>query len=151
MKSSKPFAVTDPTPQHYIVALEQAQRPLLARIDALDSRLAGMESDLALFRVLLLERFHIDPQYVAKRLGLTPAQSRLAVALAEGNTMRSIAKKTGRAESTLQHHLKKIYRRLDISRQSELVRLTLLLPYRTGTAAESDAETPLCRDPAPGR
>lgn len=142
MKSSKPSAVTDPTPQHDFVALEQAQRPLLARIDALDSRLAGMESDLALMRALLLERFHIDPQYVAKRLGLTPAQSRLAVALAEGGTVRSIAKTTGRAESTLQHHLKKIYRRLDISSKPDLIRLILLLPYRTATAAESNAERP---------
>ena len=151
MKSSKPSAVTGHTPQHYIVALEQAQRPLLARIDALVSRLAGMESDLALFRALLLERFHIDPQYVAKRLGLTPAQSRLAVALAEGDTVRNFAKTTGRAESTIRHHLKKIYRRLDIPSQVELVRLVLLLPYRTGTAAESNAETPRGRDPAPGR
>ena len=133
------------------MALEQAQRPVLARIDAPDYRLAGMESDLALFRVLLLERFRIDPQYMAKRLGLKPAQSRLAVALAEGSTVHNIAKTTGRAESTLRHHLKKIYRRLNISSQSELVRLILLQTYRTDTGAESNTETPRGRDPAPGR
>ena len=100
------------------------------RIDALDSRLAGIENDLAGIRSLLGERLPIDPQFVAARLGLTPAQSRVAVALAEGNTVHDIAEAIG-TRNTVRWHLRQINRKLNISTQAQLVRLVLLLPHAT--------------------
>ena len=111
------------------------------RIDALDSRLAGIEHDLAGIRSLLGERLPIDPQFVAARLGLTPAQSRVAVALAEGKTVRDIAKTTAMGtKSTVRWHLRQINRRLNISTQAQLVRLVLLLPHATTARLVPDAK-----------
>ena len=115
VKRNKAPAVTDPALKDHIAAL--------------DARLTRMESDLAVIMALLHGRSHITPQYVAERLGLPPAQSRVAVALAEGSTARDIAQSTGRAESTIRHHFKQIYRKLNISSQTELVSLILLLPF----------------------
>ena len=78
--------------------------------------------------VLIVEpgRHHrIDPGLVAAALGLTPPESRVAVGLAEGKSVRDIAKVTGLSEHTLYWHLKQIYQKLPISRQVDLVRLVL--------------------------
>ena len=113
----------------HIAALRQGQRDILERIETLDARLADIESDLAVIRARLLGPPRVEPRQVAECLGLTPMQSVVAVALAEGNSVPKIAAVTGRKESTVRHHFKEIYGRLGISSQAALVRLVLLLPY----------------------
>lgn len=65
----------------------------------------------------------IDADVVAPVLGLTPAESRVAVLLAEGKTVHDIAVASGRAESSVRSHLKRIHRKLGISRRADLVHL----------------------------
>ena len=67
----------------------------------------------------------IAPALVAKTLGLTPAESQVAVWLAEGKSVNEIAKTTGRSRDSIYWHLKQIYRKRHISRQADLVRLVL--------------------------
>ena len=80
--------------------------------------------------VLLVEpgqHRRIDPGMVARTLRLTPAESQVAVVLAEGKNVREIARATGLTEGAISiyWHLKQIYHRLPISRQVDLVRLVL--------------------------
>ena len=89
-----------------------------ARLDAIDNRLAAIETVLG-------ERLALDPHFVAARLSLTPAQSRVAVALAEGKTVEAIATESGRKKSSVRWNLRQINRKLDISTQAQLVRLVL--------------------------
>ena len=80
--------------------------------------------------VLIVESVYpsrLDAGLVATVLGLTPAESHVAVGLAEGKTVGEIAAATGRSENTLYWHLKRIYHKLHISRQIDLVRLVLSL------------------------
>ncbi len=65
----------------------------------------------------------IDPALVATTLGLTRAESQVAAGLAAGLTVRAIAAATGRQESSIHWHLKRIYRKLGLTRQAELVAL----------------------------
>jgi len=67
----------------------------------------------------------IDPSLVAATLGLTPAESLVAVQLAEGRTVRDIAVTTGRQEGSIHWLLRRIYTKQGISRQADLVRLVL--------------------------
>lgn len=69
----------------------------------------------------------LDPNLVGAALGLTPAESRIAVMLAGGKSPRTIAAATGRAEGTVRWHLKRIFRKLRVFRQAELVRQVLSL------------------------
>lgn len=69
----------------------------------------------------------MDPGRVAAILGLTPAEGRLAVALATGRTLRDIARATGRTDETVRWHLKQIFRKQGISRQVDLARRVLSL------------------------
>ena len=75
----------------------------------------------------------IDPGAVASALGLTPAESRIAAALAEGNRVRDTAAATGNQESTVRWHINRIFRKHGISRQMDPMRLVLsLLDQRPG-------------------
>ena len=69
----------------------------------------------------------IDPALAEAALGLTPAESRVAVWLAEGRTVRDIARTLGRTENTVRWHTKNIFNKLGIRRQVELVQLVLAL------------------------
>ena len=78
--------------------------------------------------VLIVEpgRTHrVNPALVATTFGLTPAESRVAVRLAEGEIVRDIAEATGQTPNSIYWHLKQIYQKLHISRQVDLVRLVL--------------------------
>ena len=68
---------------------------------------------------------NVDADLVAGTFGLTRAESQVAAALAEGSTVREIAKATFRAESTARWLVKPVYAKLGISRQADLVRIVL--------------------------
>ena len=67
----------------------------------------------------------LDPDVVTRTLGLTPAESQVAVWLADGKNVRDMATATGLTEGAIYWHLKQIYKKLPISRQVDLVRLVL--------------------------
>ena len=80
--------------------------------------------------VLIVEpgrRHRVDPQLVATTLDLTPAETQVAVWLAEGRSVRDMAEATGHTEGTIYWHLKQIYQKQSISRQADLVQLVLSL------------------------
>ena len=70
-------------------------------------------------------RHRIDPELVAATLGLTPAESQVAVWLAEGQSVRKMAEARGLTHGAIYWHLKQIYQKRAISRQVDLVRLVL--------------------------
>ena len=69
----------------------------------------------------------VDPDLVARTLDLTRPESRVAVWLAEGKSVRDMARATGRTERAIYWHLRQIYQKQSISRQVDLVRLVLSL------------------------
>ena len=58
---------------------------------------------------------------MATVLNLTPAESQVAVALAEGHTVHDIAVMTHRQESSVRWLLKQIYAKTGLRRQADLV------------------------------
>ena len=73
------------------------------------------------------DRAVVDPMFVTSALGLTLAESHIAVSLAQGKSVRDLAIETGRSEGTVRWHIKRIHTKLGISRQVDLVRLVLAL------------------------
>ena len=108
--------------------------PARTRLVVQVAPVAGRERDLRAQRaaalVLVVDpegRPRIDAGLVAKALDLTPAESELAAMLAAGGSVHDIAAATGRTEGTIRWHLKRIFRKQDISRQADLVRRVLSL------------------------
>ena len=78
--------------------------------------------------VLMVEpgrRHRIDPGWVARVLGLTRAESRVAAGLAEGRSVRELAEARGITDRAIYGHLNQIYQKQSISGQVDLVRLVL--------------------------
>ena len=78
--------------------------------------------------ILIIEpksQHRIDPDLVGRTLGLTPMESRVAVWLAEGKSVRDMAEATGHTPGSIYWQLKQIYQKQPISRQADLVRLVL--------------------------
>lgn len=64
----------------------------------------------------------VDPVLVQEVLGLTRAETRVALSLASGDSIREIAQSTRRGESTVRWHIKHIFEKQGITRQAQLVR-----------------------------
>ena len=80
--------------------------------------------------VLIVEpgrQHRINPDLVATTLELTPAETQVAVWLAEGNSVRDMADATGHTTAAIYWHLQRIYQKHSLSRQADLVRLVLSL------------------------
>ena len=109
--------------------------PLTLRVTPVVSRGVGRESSHVASLVLIVdpaEKPRMDPEHVAAALGLTPAESGVAVAVAEGATAREIAAATSRREATVRELLKRVHVKLGISRRADLVRAVLLVGAFTG-------------------
>lgn len=65
----------------------------------------------------------IDGDALCKLFGLTPTEGMIAAALANGHLVGEAAQQLGIAENTVRAHLRSIFLKLDISRQSQLVHL----------------------------
>ena len=68
-------------------------------------------------------RPNIDPKSAAQILNLTEMESRIAVMLTSGMTVSSIAKELKRKESTIRHHVKRMFVKHNLTRQTELIDL----------------------------
>ena len=77
-------------------------------------------------------RVHIDPEVAAAALDFTPMESRVAVLLAQGMSVREIAAATGRKENTIRTHVKHMFAKHGFSRQAELLRLVRALAGAPG-------------------
>ena len=112
--------------------------PPLPRLTVHVTSVGSREKDFGVGRVAALvlvsqegNRARVDPDsplkidagLVSAVLGLTPAEGRVAVLLAEGGTVRDIAAATGRKVSSIRWHLHNIFRKRGIPRQADLVRL----------------------------
>ena len=101
---------------------------------------AGVESGRGRVGALVLavdpaDRTGFDPERVGKALGLTPAESRVAVSLAQGKTIDDIAAETGRSRTTVKWHIRHIYAELGVSRPIELAQLVTSLADIPGVAS----------------
>lgn len=87
-------------------------------------------------------RPRIDPDLLAETLCMTPMESRVAALLAEGRSIRDIAAAMKRQQSSIRAHVKRMFRKQGVARQSELVRLVLSLAGFTRTPSSNSAIRP---------
>ena len=105
-------------------------RPLVLHVNPVNQRQADHCSWPVAVLVLVEDpgsNTRIDPDLVAERLGLTPMESRVAVMMAEGKSVREISAALVRKASTIRWHVRHIFNKHGISRQADLVRLVLAM------------------------
>ena len=77
----------------------------------------------------------VEAALVEAALDLSPAESRVAVLLAEGKTVRDVAVATGRSENTIRWHVRRIFEKRDITRLGQLVPLVRSLGKPSGSGS----------------
>lgn len=90
---------------------------------------AGGPQNQPFFNALVLDparRNMPEPGEIAAALNLTPSEARIVHGLAEGDNMEEAARRAGVSLSTARSYLKTVFSKTGVSRQAELVRLTLL-------------------------
>ena len=84
----------------------------------------------------------LDPDVVTRTLRLTPAESQVAVWVADGKSVRDIALATGLTEGAIYWHLKQIYEKLPITAPATTTTTTdvpgLTIRIRDATGDEDD-------------
>ena len=80
------------------------RRPLAESSTGVDTRVGAL-----VLAVDPADRTGFDPERVGKALGLTPAESRVAVSLAQGKTIDDIAAETGPSRTTVKWHIRPPY------------------------------------------
>ena len=118
------------------ITRRKARAPLVLEIHPV----RGMDADYRGWQVRALvlvvdtaARPRVDPDLAAAVLGLTPMESRVAVAVVTGQTVAGTADALDCAESTAKTHLKRVYRKLGIRKQTDLVRRVLSLEALRGS------------------
>jgi DNA-binding CsgD family transcriptional regulator len=105
-----------------------SRRPLIAIMRHLDTdgaEVGAQEPAAALFLSDPEDEAHIDDVMVRRLYGLTPAEARLAVLLAQGHHLDEVAGILKISIHTARTHLKRILGKTHTARQSDLVRLLL--------------------------
>lgn len=93
--------------------------PHLQTAAQLRQRIVDLEATLA--RLLVGE---MDAKSLAE-LELTPAETRLAIALFKGQSVEAYAKEAGISSSTARWHVRQLYAKTGVKRQSELIQALL--------------------------
>lgn len=78
--------------------------------------------------------------FVMRTFGLTAREAEVALLLAEGMTLESIAHELQLASETARNHVKRVMQKMGVHRQSEVVRLLLTMPLRPWTDASTGTD-----------
>ena len=70
-----------------------------------------------------------SPEALRQKLGLTAAEARVALLLAQGATYRSLAEQIGVAEETVRSHVKSIYSKTKINQKAKLTQTIMSLVH----------------------
>ncbi len=110
--------------------------PLIVHVHPVAPRRADFGVERIAVAVLIRDpdAGRLDAEAVGDMLGLTAAESRVAVLLGQGRTVRDIARELDRSENTIRWTLKNVLSKTGAARQADLVRLLLRLPPDGGDA-----------------
>jgi DNA-binding CsgD family transcriptional regulator len=108
-----------------IVVRGDDDAPVVMRMLAVPEGAQGLFPGVAAIFVFicLMPRFDLRPTLLSRIFGLTPAESRLAAALANGSTLTQAARNLNISWETARTHLKTVFSKTNTHRQSELVAL----------------------------
>ena len=122
-----------------MLARDPAGAPLVLHVIPVDPRDAhpGGWPVAALVLVPEAAAAAVDADAVAATLHFTRAESQVAVMLARGMTVQEIAAATGRGESTVRSHVKRMFTKHGLTRQADLLRLVRSLAGAPGAGPDA--------------
>ena len=114
----------------YMSVRRPAGLPLIVHVHPVTPRRADFGAERLAVVVLIRDpdAGQLDREMVGDLLGLTAAESRVAVLLGKGRTVRDIARELHRSENTVRWTVKNLLSKTNSARQADLIRLLVQLP-----------------------
>jgi PAS domain-containing protein len=100
----------------------------IVRVAPVSAGLAGFDLPLAMVLVSTPDENHVSEAELSELYGLSPAESRLAIAVAFGKRLNELPGEFGVPITTLRTQLSSILKKCEVERQSDLVRLISNIP-----------------------
>ncbi len=121
-----------------LIARGRGQSPHVARVVPVDTWLPGYDLQMAMVLVSIPSEKRVSEHELAQLYGLTPAESRIALALERGKRLTELVAEFGVQLSTLRTQLSSALKKCGVERQSELVRLVTSIPVAHPAPNETD-------------
>ena len=122
-----------PSAGRMLVARDEGRPPYVVRVAP-----AGGDLPMAILIVSAPGECRVSQGELAELYGLSPAESRIALALAQGKRLTELADQFGVQISTLRTQLSSILAKCGVERQSELVRLISSIPVIDPASAATE-------------
>jgi DNA-binding NarL/FixJ family response regulator len=118
----------DPAIGRMLVKSRDTDLPYVLTVTRLAPELSVFDRPLAMVLATAPPQGPLAAADLAELFGLSPAESRLAVALMAGKKLRDIAIDTGLQTTTLRSQLSAIFKKVGADRQADLVRILSSIP-----------------------
>jgi DNA-binding CsgD family transcriptional regulator/PAS domain-containing protein len=110
----------------------------IVRVAPVTAGLAGYELPMAMILVSAPDENRVSADELAELYGLSPAESRLAIAVAFGKRLSELAGEFGVQITTLRTQLSSVLKKCEVERQTDLVRLISNIPVVRLTSNEEE-------------
>jgi DNA-binding CsgD family transcriptional regulator len=110
----------------------------IVRIAPVTAGLGGYDLPMAMVLVSAPDENRVSESELAELYGLSPAECRLAMAVAFGKRLNDLATEFGLQITTLRTQLSSILKKCEVERQSDLVRLISNIPVVRLTPSETE-------------
>jgi DNA-binding CsgD family transcriptional regulator len=111
-----------------LIARDEGRTPYVVRVAPVSARSAGYNLPAAMILVSNPDENLISQRELADLYGLSPAESRVALAVSRGERLSSLVAEFGVQVTTLRTQLSSILKKCEVERQSDLVRLIGSIP-----------------------
>ena len=126
-KAAVPSA-SGPSAGCMLIGRTEGSPAYVVRVAPVTAGLIGNDLPMAMLLVSSPRQNLISEPELSELYGLSPAESRIAIALAQGKRLTALAAEWGLQISTLRTQLSSILTKCEAERQSDLVRLVLSIP-----------------------
>jgi DNA-binding CsgD family transcriptional regulator/PAS domain-containing protein len=111
-----------------LIARDGGRSPYVVRVATVSAGLTSFDLSMAMILVSNPDETLISETELIQLYGLSPAESRVALALTQGKRMTELAREFGVQVTTLRTQLSSILKKCEVERQSDLVRLIGSIP-----------------------
>jgi DNA-binding CsgD family transcriptional regulator/PAS domain-containing protein len=111
-----------------LIARDGGLPAYVVRVAPVRARSVGYPLPVAMLLVSTPDENFVSERELADLFGLSPAESRLAIALAQGKRLTGLVSEFGVQISTLRTQLSSILRKCEVERQTDLIRLIASIP-----------------------
>jgi DNA-binding CsgD family transcriptional regulator len=111
-----------------LVGREGDHPAYIVRVAPVTAGLVGYDLPMAMVLVSAPDENRVSERELAELYGLSPAESRLAVAVAFGKRLSELSGEFGVQITTLRTQLSSVLKKCEVERQSDLVRLISNIP-----------------------